>query len=201
MIKNVTIRDSGRQVLGHAETLPSKESEQREYLRKKYGSGKFLLTYNGVRVNAEGVRYNGGINKAVYVGDALGQNEVAARSGSFSQSAIMPTGQIDISLYRELLGPMIVQIRDTLAAIQEKQTELADSVAVIMSEFDGDEEEANVDGEAATPEADANKSARMLQAMERLKNGESIEKLLTEYADIVPDIMGMLPQILKGVNL
>jgi len=198
MIKNITIRDAQRQVLAHAETLPSKESEQKEYLRKKFGPGKYLVSYNGTRVNADGVKYNGVVNKAVYVGDA-GSDMVAARSGGFSQSAIMPTGHIDISLYRELLGPMIVQIRDTLAAIQEKQTELADSVAVIMSEF-SDEGDEPGEGDA-TPEADANKSARMLQAMERLKNGEPIEKLLTEYADIVPDIMTMLPQILKGVNL
>lgn len=200
MIKNVTIRDSARQVLGHAESLPTKESEQREYLRRKFGPGKYLLTYNGPRVTADGQKYNGGINKAIYVGDALGQNEiVGARAGNMSQSAIMPTGQIDISLYRELLGPMIVQIRDTLAAIQEKQIELADNVSVIMSDFLDDET-----GDPATDETapqDSDKSARMLQAMERLKNGEPIDKLMIEYADIVPDIMGMLPQIMKGVNL
>jgi len=200
MIKNVTIRDSARQVLGHAESLPTKESEQREYLRKKFGPGKYLLTYNGPRVTAEGTRYNGGINKAVYVGDALGQNEIMSnRSGAMSQSAIMPTGQIDISLYRELLGPMIVQIRDTLAQIQEKQIELSDNVGVIMSEFLDGESDETPDGEP--PAENADKTARMLQAMERLKNGEPIDKLMAEYADIVPDIMGMLPQIMKGVNL
>lgn len=198
MIKNITIRDASRQVLAHAETLPSKESEQKEYLRKKFGPGKYLISYNGTRVSADGTKYNGVVNKAVYVGDAPGES-IAARAGGFNQSAIMPTGQIDISLYRELLGPMIVQIRDTLAAIQEKQTELADSVAVIMSEFREDGEE-TPDGETQ-PQADAEKSARIMQAMEKLKAGEPIEKLLTEYADLVPDIMGMLPQILKGVNL
>ncbi len=188
MLKNVTIRGGANNIEQHVETFPSKESEQKAAL-KPYGPGKYKISWHGTQWSEEkGRNVNAIKNKVIYVGDAFsGQS---ARQGNYG---LMPNlGGIDLSLYRELLGPFVTRIAEHLERIEEKQTEILDLLAIEEGEPDTD------GGDNANPlagmEGEAGKAARIAQALEELQKGVPIPELMTKYADLIPDIMKMVSE-------
>ena len=205
MIKNVTVRNSQGAVVLEAETMPSKEIEQKEFL-KRFGPGKYKLSYQGKRATKDGGIVSGIVNRVVYVGDTMAP-------GGAARGSYMPNSGagIDLSLYTHLLGPLVAKISEDLDFIKEKQTEIIDQFAIMQAEFfEDDTGEGEQDGAqpgGANPLAgipgmknfnmdqippELKQNLRFMEAIQKLQDGKPWRELLTEYADLLPLIMQII---------
>jgi len=175
MLKNVTIRDASGNIVGTYETFPRGEAEQREMLRKSFGPGRYKISYHK----------NGPKNLTVFVG--LNGAAESHRS-AMPFSGFPTTDKIDLTIYRELILPMAQNITERL---DEIKTLLIDSMS-------DEQEDTSPMGntEVGNPEPKDN-STRIAEALERVQNGEPIESLIADYADLIPSqFAGMAPALL-----
>lgn len=175
MLKNVTIRNASGEIVGTYETFSSKESEQREALRRAFGPGRYKVSYNK----------NGPKNVWVFVG-AQGPTETARPIAPFA--GLPQSSSVDLTIYRELILPMAQNITDRLEEIKNM---LADAMS--------DDELPSMQGTETsdTQPEPKDQATRIAEALQRIQNGEPIEGLIGEYADLIPpQFAGMAPAML-----
>jgi hypothetical protein len=179
MLKNVTIRNASGEIVGTYETFPAKESEQREALRRGFGPGRYKISYNK----------NGPKNIWVFVG-AQGATDQSRALSPFHGFPI--TDKVDLTIYRELILPMAQQMS---AKLDEIKSMIADLSVEDTADLSGVPAESNQNQSVPEP------AARISEALERLKNGEKIESLIADYADLIPpEYAGIAPMLLGMLN-
>jgi hypothetical protein len=183
MIKNVTVRNVSGEIVGTYENFPHTEHEQRDTLRQQFGPGRYKVSYN---------KGKGPQNKWVFVG-AQGMNAKALAmpvSGSMSPS----TERIDLTIYRELIVPLANNLTERLDRLENM---LADVLTTDAPKPSGDE----TPPPPPPPAQPQDQASRIAEALQRLQNGEPLESLIGEYADLIPsEYSGMAPALLRMLN-
>jgi hypothetical protein len=179
MLKNVTVRNSAGQIIGTYETFSAKESEQREALRRAFGPGRYKISYHR----------NGPKNTWVFVG----ANGITEQATSITAFQGMPaTDRVDLTIYRELILPLANQIS---AKLDELKSMIADLSVEDTAELSG------IPAESGQNQSVQEPAVRISEALERLKNGEKIESLIADYADLIPaEYAGIAPMLLGMLN-
>lgn len=174
MLKNVTIRNASGEIVGTYETFSSNESEQRGALRRAFGPGRYKVSYNK----------NGPKNAWVFVG-AQGATDQARGLSPFH--GLPATEKVDLTIYRELILPMANQLT---AQLDEIKSMLADLMA--------DDDLPDMSGDTTpTPVQPTDQASRIAEALQRVQNGEKLEDLIGDYADLIPpQFAGMAPALL-----
>jgi len=174
MLKNVTIRNASGEIVGTYETFSSKESEQREALRRAFGPGRYKVSYNK----------SGPKNVWVFVG-AQGATDQTRGLSPFH--GLPATEKVDLTIYRELILPMSNQLT---AQLDEIKSMLADLMA--------DDDLPDMSGDPTTTQMQpTDQASRIAEALQRVQNGEKLEDLIGDYADLIPpQFAGMAPALL-----
>jgi len=178
MIKNVTVRSASGEIVGTYENFPHTETEQRDTLRQQFGPGRYKISYN---------KGKGPQNKWVFVG-AQGVNGKAPAMPAFSGLMSPGAERIDLTIYRELILPLANNLTERLDRIENM---LADVLAT-----DEPEPMSGSDTPPA-PTQPQDQASRIAEALQRMQNGEPLESLIGDYADLIPaQYAGMAPALL-----
>ncbi len=178
MIKNVTVRSASGEIVGTYENFPHTETEQRDALRQQFGPGRYKISYN---------KGKGPQNKLVFVG-AQGVNGKAPAMPAFSGLMSAGSERIDLTIYRELILPLANNLTERLDRLENMLGELLAT---------DDTEPMGGDDTPSAPAQPQDQASRIAEALQRLQNGEPLESLIGDYADLIPSqYAGMAPALL-----
>ena len=178
MIKNVTVRSASGEIVGTYENFPHTETEQRDALRQQFGPGRYKISYN---------KGKGPQNKWVFVG-AQGVNGKAPAMPAFSGLMSPGAERIDLTIYRELILPLANNLTERLDRLENMLAE------VLASD---EPEPMSGDDTPSAPAQPQDQASRIAEALQRVQNGEKLEDLIGDYADLIPpQFAGMAPALL-----
>lgn len=184
IIHNVTIRDNNTKA--KLKTLESVEqTDLRDYLKNQFGEGVFKVNY---QENINGKRQVKNL-PLFYIGVAkVEKRQPEPRSGGTELAEMrILTDPLDRTL--DLVLECQTRIDNQMGELVDMLTHLVAAMDQLLDDLFADDDE-GPDGNA--PPAPTGENPRIQEAFARLQAGEDVNKLMGEYADIIPEIMARM---------